>query len=234
MSADGRPGVARTAVAVIPGVVTGSEVAHPGAAHPEVAHPEVASVLVELVLVGRPVAVALVGTPQRTYVVVIGDAAAPGTPPGPAYDGDDAYAGYDGCGELLAVDLDRCPDEQRRSCADALHGSGPEPAVLTLRRHPGALVVVRRRSARTAEAVVRDGTRLAVTATGSEPAGRRELRLLASLLHGWLAEGLPVEALRSVRFLGARHGPGQGLSSGDARFRIRSSRRRASLGLSGR
>ncbi|KWT60042.1 hypothetical protein ADL21_21035 [Streptomyces albus subsp. albus] len=168
-------------------------------------------------VVARPVAVALVDTPTGTYVVVIGD-------PAEAYDGP-------GADEHLAVDLDRCPDERRRSCADALHGGGPEPAVLTLRRHPGCLVVVRRRTARTAEAVVRDGTRLAVTATGPAPPGPRELRLLASLLHGWLAEGLPVEALRSVRFHGARYWPGQGVAGGGARFRIRSSRRRASLGL---
>ncbi|OKI09540.1 hypothetical protein A6A06_02335 [Streptomyces sp. CB02923] len=173
--------------------------------------------------VAHPAVVALAETPQRTYVVLIGEAAETGVLPG---------FPYGGSGELLTVDLDRCADERQRACADALHSSGSEPAVLTLRRHPGALVVVRRRTARTAEAVVRDGTRLAVTAAGPAPAGRRELRLLASLLHGWLAEGLPVEALRSVRFLGARHGPGQGSPAGDARFRIRSFRRRASLGLS--
>ncbi|WP_030672287.1 hypothetical protein [Streptomyces rimosus] len=191
MTAARLPGVAPTAVAVLPAAVV------------------------------RPVAVALVDTPSGTHVVVIGD-------PAGTYDGAGSGAGSD---EHLAVDLDRCPDERRRSCADALHGGGAEPAVLTLRRHPGCLVVVRRRTARTAEAVVRDGTRLAVTATGPAPAGPRELRLLASLLHGWLAEGLPVEALRSVRFLDARYGPGQGAAGGGARFRMRSSRRRASLGL---
>ncbi|MFH8348124.1 hypothetical protein [Streptomyces sp. NPDC018045] len=193
MTAEHRPGVAPTAVAVLP------------------------------TSVARPVAVALVETPGRTYVVVIADT-----------DGTGARSGCpdDGSGELLAVDLDRCPDTRRIACADALHGSGGEPAVLTLRRHPGALVVVRRRTARTAEAVVRDGTRLAVTAAGPAPPGRRDLRLLTSLLHGWLVEGLPVEALRSVRFLGAEHGPGQASPAGAARFRIRSARRRASLGLS--
>ncbi|MCK7623143.1 hypothetical protein MUU72_08535 [Streptomyces sp. RS10V-4] len=104
--------------------------------------------------------------------------------------------------DCVSVDLDRCPDEAWRQCADVLYGTGgPELARSLLGRYPGCLFVLLRAGSKGCVAAARTGMRMLTTIGGDHLDPGWDPVLLASLLHSWVVALRPLEALGSGLFL---------------------------------
>lgn len=135
--------------------------------------------------------VAVVGSPVGPYLALI-------------HEGRSVGGHRDTAVDHFAIDLDRRPDTGWLECADVVYGTGePELADTLLRRCPGALLITLRDAGGSCVAVSRDGARIAVVfADGRGAPSSHEHRLIASLLHSWLAADRPWGALESVVLVG--------------------------------